>query len=161
MEPNVSESVLGRSERRCRRGSRQGLRPAHPLPVLSSRILGATSPLFDAMYANGGRPSIPPEKPLRARLLQMLYSVRCVRPPEPDVHVEHGWTAFLHRYCYTFRTAASAAVASAVTASKNAWLWPSNRPEFTKPVAAATAPAILLFRGLMVEQTGKLGSMKV
>ena len=30
---------------------------------------------FDAMYAEGGRPSIPPEKPLRVQRLQMLYSV--------------------------------------------------------------------------------------
>ncbi len=37
------------------------------------------SPLFDAMYAEGGRPSIPPEKLLRAQLLQMLYSVRSER----------------------------------------------------------------------------------
>ncbi len=31
------------------------------------------------MYANVGRPSIPPEKLLRAQLLQMLYSVRSER----------------------------------------------------------------------------------
>jgi transposase len=31
------------------------------------------------MYAEGGRPSIPPEKLLRAQLLQMLYSVRSER----------------------------------------------------------------------------------
>ena len=37
------------------------------------------SPLFDAMYAEGGRPSIAPEKLLRAQLLQMLYSVRSER----------------------------------------------------------------------------------
>jgi transposase len=37
------------------------------------------SPLFDAMYADGGRPSIAPEKLLRAQLLQMLYSVRSER----------------------------------------------------------------------------------
>ena len=37
------------------------------------------SPLFDAMYAEGGRPSIPPEKLLRAQLLQMFYSVRSER----------------------------------------------------------------------------------
>ena len=31
------------------------------------------------MYACAGRPSIPPEKPLRAQLLQMLYSIRSER----------------------------------------------------------------------------------
>ena len=34
---------------------------------------------FDAMYAKIGRPSIPPEKLLRAQLIQMLYSVRSER----------------------------------------------------------------------------------
>jgi transposase len=34
---------------------------------------------FDAMYATVRRPSIPPEKLLRAQLLQMLYSTRSER----------------------------------------------------------------------------------
>jgi transposase len=34
---------------------------------------------FDAMYAKRGRPSIAPEKLLRALLLQMLYSIRSER----------------------------------------------------------------------------------
>jgi transposase len=34
---------------------------------------------FDGMYARTGRPSIPPEKLLRAQLIQMLYSVRSER----------------------------------------------------------------------------------
>ena len=37
------------------------------------------SPRFDAMYAERGRPSIAPEKLLRALLLQCLYSVRSER----------------------------------------------------------------------------------
>jgi hypothetical protein len=32
-------------------------------------VLGQLSPLFEAMYATTGRPSIPPEKLLRAQLL--------------------------------------------------------------------------------------------
>ena len=31
---------------------------------------------FEALYAKRGRPSIPPERPLRALLLQALYSIR-------------------------------------------------------------------------------------
>src|SRR6267143_6042835 len=54
--------------------------------------------------------------------------------------------------CFYLRSAASAALASGTTASKKAWLWPRNRPEFTRPVAAATAPAVLVLRGLMTEQ---------
>jgi hypothetical protein len=53
----------------------QRMRRDHPLPavwVMTDEILEAMSPLFDAMYAEGGRPSIPPEKLLRAQLLQML-----------------------------------------------------------------------------------------
>jgi transposase len=34
---------------------------------------------FDAMYAKTGRPSIPPEKLLRAQLIQMLHLVRSER----------------------------------------------------------------------------------
>ena len=44
-----------------------------------TRFCGQLSPLFDRMYASEGRPSIPPEKLLRAQLLQMLYSIRSER----------------------------------------------------------------------------------
>src|SRR5215467_7923584 len=37
------------------------------------------SSLFGVLYATKGRPSIPPEKLLRAQLIQMLYSVRSER----------------------------------------------------------------------------------
>jgi len=60
----------------------QRVRKDHPLRAVRSmtdEILNSMSPLFDAMYAEGGRPSIPPEKLLRAQLLQMLYSVRSER----------------------------------------------------------------------------------
>ena len=54
----------------------------HPLRgvrAMTDEILNSMSPLFDAMYADFGRPSIPPEKLMRAQLLQMLYSVRSER----------------------------------------------------------------------------------
>jgi transposase len=60
----------------------QRVRQDHPLRavrVMTDEILEAMSPLFDAMYAERGRPSIAPEKLLRAQLLQMLYSVRSER----------------------------------------------------------------------------------
>src|SRR5450755_4213197 len=60
----------------------QRVRKDHPLRAvraMTDEILVRMSPLFDAMYAEGGRPSIPPEKLLRAQLLQMLYSVRSER----------------------------------------------------------------------------------
>jgi transposase len=37
------------------------------------------SPIFDSLYSFVGRPSIPPEKLLRAQLLQILYSIRSER----------------------------------------------------------------------------------
>ena len=37
------------------------------------------SPEFDALYARVGRPSIPPERLLRAQLLQLFYSMRSER----------------------------------------------------------------------------------
>ena len=37
------------------------------------------SPEFDRLYAAGGRPSIPPERLLRAQLLQVFYTVRSER----------------------------------------------------------------------------------
>ena len=43
------------------------------------RRLKELGPRFDAMYASGGRPSIAPEKLLRALLLQVLYTVRSER----------------------------------------------------------------------------------
>jgi transposase len=60
----------------------QRVRKDHPLRMvreMTDEILKSMSPLFDALYAEGGRPSIPPEKLLRAQLLQMLYSVRSER----------------------------------------------------------------------------------
>ena len=58
------------------------VRKEHPLRAVRSmtdEILREMSPVFDSMYARRGRPSIPPEKLLRAQLLQMLYSVRSER----------------------------------------------------------------------------------
>lgn len=53
--------------------------PLRPIRQMVDTALKRLSPRFDAMYASGGRPSIPPEKLLRALLLQCLYSVRSER----------------------------------------------------------------------------------
>src|SRR5262245_40910654 len=51
----------------------------HPLrrikPMVDS-VLTDLSVLFDEMYAQFGRPSIPPERLLKAKLLQALYTIR-------------------------------------------------------------------------------------
>jgi len=54
----------------------------HPLRTIRQLVDGALatlSPRFDALYAERGRPSIPPEQLLRALLLQILYTVRSER----------------------------------------------------------------------------------
>jgi transposase len=53
--------------------------PLRPIRKMVDRVLKRLSPRFEGMYAEGGRPSIPPEKLLRALLLQCLYSVRSER----------------------------------------------------------------------------------
>jgi transposase len=54
----------------------------HPLRAIKRMADGALaslSPVFDRMYAQGGRPSIPPERLLKSMLLIALYSVRSER----------------------------------------------------------------------------------
>src|SRR5258705_9578069 len=54
----------------------------HPLRAIRKIVneaLAALSPEFENLYAKSGRPSIPPEKLLRALLLQAFYSVRSER----------------------------------------------------------------------------------
>lgn len=53
--------------------------PLRPIRRMVDTVLKHLSPCFEGMYAEGGRPSIPPEKLLRALLLQCLYSVRSER----------------------------------------------------------------------------------
>lgn len=58
------------------------VRADHPLRAIrgmADEALKNMSKRFDAMYAKIGRPSIPPEKLLRAQLIQMLYSIRSER----------------------------------------------------------------------------------
>ena len=74
----------------------QKVRPDHPLRAIramADRALWSMSARFDEMYSQTGRPSIPPEKLLRAQLLQMLYSVRSERllMEEIDYSVLFRW----------------------------------------------------------------------
>ncbi|HLB90622.1 MAG TPA: IS5 family transposase [Terriglobales bacterium] len=58
------------------------VRKDHPLRAIRTmvdEVLTQLSRRFDTMYARVGRPSIAPEKLLRAQLLQMLYSIRSER----------------------------------------------------------------------------------
>ena len=64
----------------------------HPLRAIREMVNGILTemdPLFSRMYAaehKGGRPSIAPEKLLRAMLLQVLYSIRSERMLMEQIH---------------------------------------------------------------------------
>jgi len=54
----------------------------HPLRAIKTHVdevLRGMNRDFEAMYAEEGRPSIPPERLLKAKLLIALYSVRSER----------------------------------------------------------------------------------
>jgi transposase len=53
--------------------------PLRAIRVMVDAALDRLSPRFAALYAHTGRPSVPPEKLLRALLLQVFYSVRSER----------------------------------------------------------------------------------
>src|SRR5260370_18816883 len=73
--------------------------PLRPIRAMIDGVLRELSPRFEALYAKRGRPSIAPEKLLRALVLQLLYSVQRtavdgatgLQPAVPLVRgVEHG-----------------------------------------------------------------------
>jgi transposase len=53
--------------------------PLRPVRALVDAALRRLSPRFDTLYVKFGRPSIAPEKLLRALLLQVLYTIRSER----------------------------------------------------------------------------------
>ena len=73
-EPQVSMLAFIDLETRVPAGH-----PLRTIKGLADRALAQLSPEFDRMYAQIGRPSIPPERLLKASLLISLYSVRSER----------------------------------------------------------------------------------
>jgi transposase len=53
--------------------------PLRPIRKAVDEVLQAMSRQFDKLYAETGRPSIPPERLMRALLLQVFYSIRSER----------------------------------------------------------------------------------
>lgn len=53
--------------------------PLRPIRTMFDASLAKLSPVFNQIYSSTGRPSIAPEKLLRALLVQMLYSLRSER----------------------------------------------------------------------------------
>src|SRR3712207_1296826 len=67
--------------------------PGHPLRVvkrLADRALAELSPVFDRMDAAGGRPSIPPERLLKASLLIALLGLPGRRPGRVPPALDHS-----------------------------------------------------------------------
>jgi len=71
----------------------RGDHPLRPIRLMVDEVLRQLSRRFDSMYARVGRPSIAPEKLLRAQLLQMLYSIRSERllMEEMDYNLLFRW----------------------------------------------------------------------
>jgi transposase len=72
----------------------------HPLRAIKQRVdavLQKLSPLFDELYAEGGRDSVPPEQLLKARVLTALYSVRSERLFCEQLGYNLLWLWFLDR----------------------------------------------------------------
>jgi transposase len=53
--------------------------PLRPIRAMVDAALKEMSPTFQRLYSRIGRPSIPPERLIRASVLQMLYSIRSER----------------------------------------------------------------------------------
>jgi transposase len=53
--------------------------PLRAIRLLGNAALDRLSPAFEAIYAEGGRPSIASERLLRALLLQALFTIRSER----------------------------------------------------------------------------------
>jgi transposase len=75
----------------------------HPLRAirqLVDQILARMSKRFDELYAENGRPSIPPERLLRALLLQIFYSTRSERMlmEQRDYNLLFRWFVGLEMY---------------------------------------------------------------
>jgi transposase len=72
----------------------------HPLRAIKRRmdaVLQKLSPLFNDLYAKEGRPSIPPEQLLKARVLCALFSVRSERLFCEQLAYNLLWLWFLDR----------------------------------------------------------------
>jgi transposase len=72
----------------------------HPLRAIKGRVdavLQKLSPLFDELYAEGGRDSVPPEQLLKARVLTALYSIRSERLFCEQMGYNLLWLWFLDR----------------------------------------------------------------
>jgi len=78
------------------RTAEERIAPDHPLRAMRRMVdeaLKGLSPRFARMYSKNGRPSIAPEKLLRALLLQVLYTIRSERQlmEQLDYNILYRW----------------------------------------------------------------------
>jgi transposase len=71
--------------------------PLRPIKKQVDAVLQKLSSLFDELYAGEGRPSIPPEQLLKARILTALYTVRSERLFCEQLGYNLLWLWFLDR----------------------------------------------------------------
>jgi len=72
--------------------------PDHPLrtiKTIADQVLAVLSPVFDGMYRDIGRPSVPPERLLKASLLIALFSIRSERAFCEELDYNLLWRWFL------------------------------------------------------------------
>lgn len=69
--------------------------PLRPIRTMVEKALSMLAPDFAAMYSHTGRPSVPPEKLLKALLLQAFYSIRSTRLLMERIphDIQFGWCA--------------------------------------------------------------------
>src|SRR5947209_633128 len=67
--------------------------PLRTIKYMADEALAELSPVFDSMYVDDGRPSIPPERLLKASLLMSLYSIRRERAfcEQLQYHLLYRW----------------------------------------------------------------------
>lgn len=67
--------------------------PLRTIKYIADEALAELSPLFDQLSVDDGRPSIPPERLLKASLLMSLYSIRSERAfcEQVDYHLLYRW----------------------------------------------------------------------
>ena len=72
--------------------------PLRPIRLIVDAALERLSSRFEALYSHTGRPSVPPEKLLRALLLQVFYSVRseALLMEQLDYNLLFRWFVGLH-----------------------------------------------------------------
>lgn len=72
--------------------------PLRPMKAMVEECLKGLDHAFSKMYASSGRPSIPPERLLKALLLQLLYSIRSERSliEHIDYNILYRWFIGLH-----------------------------------------------------------------